>query len=70
VTEPVPPDAARTLVGRAAELDQLVLALDEAAAGRGGVALLAGESGIGKTRLAEELAAVARARRRCRVQHH
>ncbi|MFP5319853.1 MAG: BTAD domain-containing putative transcriptional regulator [Acidimicrobiia bacterium] len=46
------------LVGRAAELAQLVTALDEA---RGGlrVALLEGEPGIGKTRLAEEVAAEA-----------
>src|SRR6476646_8669936 len=62
VTVPAPPDAARALVGRAAELDRLVAARDEATAGRGGVALLAGEPGIGKTRLADELAAIARAR--------
>jgi DNA-binding CsgD family transcriptional regulator/tetratricopeptide (TPR) repeat protein len=44
-------------VGRASELRQLEQALDDARAGRGGTALLAGEPGIGKTRLATELAA-------------
>src|SRR6266536_1913611 len=51
-TEP----AASTFVGRAAELGRLVGLLDEAVAGRGGVVLLAGEPGIGKTRLASEFA--------------
>ncbi len=39
---------------------ELNAALDDALAGRGRVIMLAGEPGIGKTRLAEELAAVAR----------
>jgi predicted ATPase len=41
-------------IGRAPELAALRAAMDEAAAGRGGVVLLAGEPGIGKTTLAEE----------------
>jgi predicted ATPase len=42
-------------VGRGSELAALDAALDTARAGRGVVTLLAGEPGIGKTRLADEL---------------
>ena len=45
----------RTMVGRLAESEQLVGALDDAMAGRGGVALIGGEAGIGKTTLARGL---------------
>ena len=44
------------LVGRAEELTQVRGAMHAARGGRGGMALLVGESGIGKTRLAEESA--------------
>jgi DNA-binding CsgD family transcriptional regulator len=53
--------ATTPFVGREAELAALTACLD-AAAGQGGVVLLAGEPGIGKTRLAEELVAAATAR--------
>jgi DNA-binding CsgD family transcriptional regulator len=49
-------------IGRAHELRQLQLAFSAAAAGRGGVLLVAGEPGIGKTALCRELAAWATAR--------
>jgi len=44
------------MVGREAELGRLQLALDEALALQGGLVLVSGEPGIGKTRLVEELA--------------
>jgi tetratricopeptide (TPR) repeat protein len=49
----------RLLVGRAADLDTLRAALAGAVAGRGRLALVAGEPGVGKTHLAEALAAEA-----------
>lgn len=52
---------ARPLVGRDAEMERLLGRWDEARAGRGGVVLVSGEAGIGKTRLCEELARAARA---------
>src|SRR5215470_10534965 len=50
------------LVGRDAELGQLVAVLDSAAAGRPVVTLISGDAGVGKTRLVTELADRARAR--------
>ncbi len=49
----------RPFVGRVQELADLTSALEEAASGRGSLVLLAGEPGIGKTRLLSELAGVA-----------
>ena len=49
-------------VGRQDELDQLRTALDSALEGRGGVAMLVGDPGIGKTRTVQELETYARMR--------
>jgi predicted ATP-dependent serine protease len=49
-------------VGRDSELSELEAALDESDGGRGSLFMLAGEPGIGKSRLADELAARARER--------
>ena len=59
---PDPPDAPAksSFVGREAELAELAAGLDDAVAGRGRLFLLAGEPGIGKSRLADLLAARAR----------
>ena len=46
-------------VGRHREMTKLVSALDDATAGHGRLVMLAGEPGIGKTRTAQELAAIA-----------
>ena len=48
------------LVGRSAEMDQLVAQLSRAAHGQGCAMFLVGEAGIGKTRLAHEALALAR----------
>jgi tetratricopeptide (TPR) repeat protein len=56
------PRAAPVLVDRDGELAELLAGLDDAAAGRGRLFLLAGDPGIGKSRLAEEAAARARDR--------
>lgn len=53
------PDSLISFVGRTTEMQHLGAAWSDACAGQGGVALLAGEPGIGKTRLAEEVAAQA-----------
>jgi class 3 adenylate cyclase/tetratricopeptide (TPR) repeat protein len=49
-------------VGRAEERALLQQAVDRALGGVGGVALIAGEAGLGKTRLVDEIAVEARAR--------
>jgi DNA-binding CsgD family transcriptional regulator len=50
------------LIGRRADLQALQLALDDALDGRGGLAALSGESGVGKSRLLEQLMVEARTR--------
>ena len=50
------------LVGRADELARLLTRVDRAAAGRTSAVLLAGDAGVGKTRLLDELSARAAAR--------
>jgi len=63
---PAAPQAAepppRAFVGRERELGELVAALERAHAGTGSIFLVTGEPGIGKSRLAEELARQARTR--------
>jgi class 3 adenylate cyclase len=53
---------AGAFVGREVELGRLRTALGDAVAGQGRLVLVAGEAGIGKTRIAEEVGAEARAR--------
>jgi predicted ATPase len=47
------------LIGREHEVEELVTALDDALAGNGGLVMLVGEPGIGKTRLTQELISTA-----------
>ncbi|HEX2241353.1 MAG TPA: AAA family ATPase [Actinomycetota bacterium] len=56
------PATGELLVGRERELSALEAALDGALGGRGRVVLLVGDPGIGKTRLADEVSARARAK--------
>ncbi len=51
--------ASRPIVGRLVESEDLVSLLDDAVAGAGGVAMLSGDPGIGKTTLARELSTLA-----------
>jgi DNA-binding winged helix-turn-helix (wHTH) protein len=52
-----------TMVGRERELASLLSGLDDAASRRGRLFLISGEPGVGKTRLADEVAAAADAKR-------
>ena len=56
------PPAASVFVGRQHELADLRAALEESLIGRGRLAMLVGEPGIGKTRTAQELASYAETR--------
>src|SRR5579862_8400268 len=51
--------AVSAFVGREREVAELAAGLDDAAAGRGHVFLVGGEPGIGKSRLADEIAELA-----------
>jgi DNA-binding CsgD family transcriptional regulator/tetratricopeptide (TPR) repeat protein len=62
VAEVVPAARVRPFVGREAELAVVRAALEALARGVGGVQLVAGEPGVGKTRFAEEVVARAQAR--------
>ena len=55
-------DGAGDFVGRERELAELEAALERALDGQGSICMVGGEPGIGKSRLADELAAVASAR--------
>jgi DNA-binding SARP family transcriptional activator len=60
--ESVPEPSRGVFVGRERELAELVRSLEDVLAGRGGLVLLSGEPGIGKSRLTDELIGHARAR--------
>jgi eukaryotic-like serine/threonine-protein kinase len=64
VHEANPLDALATgvFVGRESELDELCESVDRVAAGRGGVAMIAGATGIGKTCLVEQVKTYAQLR--------
>src|SRR5262249_19857271 len=66
--QPLPPETieiresflqAARFIGRDDELSELSLSLSDALSGKGSARLVAGESGIGKTRLLEELRTLA-----------
>ena len=62
VNQTAPFSKSQVFVGREHELAALTAGLDDALAGRGALFLVSGEPGIGKSRLADELATRARAR--------
>lgn len=54
------PELSAPFIGRAEELARLVARWEEAKEGRGGLVLIAGEAGVGKTRLVHEFLGLAR----------
>jgi predicted ATPase len=62
VNQTAPFSKSQVFVGRRRELAALTAGLDDALAGRGALFLVSGEPGIGKSRIADELATRARAR--------
>ncbi|MGE5435562.1 MAG: AAA family ATPase, partial [Candidatus Doudnabacteria bacterium] len=62
MNQTAPFSKSQVFVGREHELAALTAGLDDALAGRGALFLVSGEPGIGKSRLADELATRARAR--------
>jgi tetratricopeptide (TPR) repeat protein len=61
-SEPAQPAERTPFVGRDAEASELTRLLDRMLTGQGGLVLVGGEPGVGKTRLARELLAAARER--------
>ncbi len=59
---PTPSPVDARFVGRASQLDQLRAALEAALSGRAGLVLVAGEPGVGKTTLVEQLVSEAKVR--------
>lgn len=60
--DPPPEERQPTYFGRGQEMSRLLGRFEQASAGRGGVVLLAGEPGIGKTHALQELISLARTR--------
>jgi predicted ATPase len=57
-------------VGRQAEIDRIIAAVDSASGRQGSVLLIAGEAGVGKTRLIDEAVRLTRTRGNVAVVGH